>query len=1098
MHNDTPEHIPRVVSIRAGEGPADYLQETNARRPTPPTVTPSARDVTVQPLPTVQVLQQPQTVDRQPRAVPRVAASVQLDPPSHASAVQLTSPRPWLQSAQWSTEPQPMSPVPQPMSAALHPMSPAPQPMSVALHPISPAPQPMSAALHPMSPAPQPMSSALHPMSPAPQPMSSALHPMSPAPQPMLSALHPMSPALHPMSPALHPMSPSPRPPVVPSPMVFSVPLSPPSAVVETHRQTMPARSHHAPPMQESPNPTQMSQEMPWPNVMTNSRPPVPSHSVPLPAATNGQRVSPAIVETHRQTMPARSHHAPPTQESPNPIQVLQDMPWPNAATNSRPLAPTVPSHSVPLPAATNGQRVSPSAVVETHRQTMPARSHHAPPMQESPNPIQVPQEMPWPNAATNSRPLAPTVPSHSVPLPVSTNGQRVSPSAVVETHRQTMPARSHHAPPMQESPKPTQVPQDMPWPNTATNSRPLAPTAPSHSVPLPATTNGRRVSPQGATFAVPDVVSTKPSRQRSTPGGYGDSPPVHGTPPPSRPIAPDLAAAFPIREDNVEAYHRYLTQEERAQETRASRNIPDQWDRHGHIQESAMRIVVSNVPSSERTPRSTKTSPNLHPRPVNQVTPPKSPLPPILPSSYQPQASTHLDLPQAHNTSQPGVYNVLPQNLNSSAYPATSIYPSSSLRPHVEASPVINDPSVANAPSNNPSPKVKPGNPSPRSRSQVVAPSQPGPTHPVAVHVTNRTPSHETGSTTLLGQTPSSQGSMLLVPMSPMPQQQVIVPRSGNYNGQQSVHPPAPVPDNLGDRNTQATTQTLSTPATRQTVARHQHSASAPTIPVSAVSQPPPVRSQTQPAPKVLAPVSPMPVRSYSTAQTLGDPYATRYPVSGYPSTPVPNARQLRATIPSPSEESELNTPSSLAISTKLPIVSDEPLAPVMSSQSYQEPKKKSGFFQGLFRSRSSAQKRHPHESKMVDTSSRAQLPPVRLAPSNTPVPLQYESDSKVGVAPSKLRKARASAAMHPPASTSVPQPPMSQPQPPPTPMAPPPTPLARFEERLSTAPNAFASFRIVTPKRHRTMSGLSAEAVDGTNAGVRLSVPFLDGTNS
>lgn len=497
------------------------------------------------------------------------------------------------------------------------------------------------------------------------------------------------------------------------------------------------------------------------------------------------------------------------------------------------------------------------------------------------------------------------------------------------------------------------------------------------------------------------------------------------------------------------------------------------------------MRIVVSNVPSSERTPRSTKTSPNLHPRPVNQVTPPKSPLPPILPSSYQPQASTHLDLPQAHNTSQPGVYNVLPQNLNSSAYPATSIYPSSSLRPHVEASPVINDPSVANAPSNNPSPKVKPGNPSPRSRSQVVAPSQPGPTHPVAVHVTNRTPSHETGSTTLLGQTPSSQGSMLLVPMSPMPQQQVIVPRSGNYNGQQSVHPPAPVPDNLGDRNTQATTQTLSTPATRQTVARHQHSASAPTIPVSAVSQPPPVRSQTQPAPKVLAPVSPMPVRSYSTAQTLGDPYATRYPVSGYPSTPVPNARQLRATIPSPSEESELNTPSSLAISTKLPIVSDEPLAPVMSSQSYQEPKKKSGFFQGLFRSRSSAQKRHPHESKMVDTSSRAQLPPVRLAPSNTPVPLQYESDSKVGVAPSKLRKARASAAMHPPASTSVPQPPMSQPQPPPTPMAPPPTPLARFEERLSTAPNAFASFRIVTPKRHRTMSGLSAEAVDGTNAG-------------
>ena len=888
MRNDTSEYIPRVVSIRAGEGPADYLQETSARRPTLPSVTPAARDVTNQPLPTVQVLQQPQTVDRQPRAVPRVAASVQLDPPSHA---QLTSPRPWLQSAQWSTEPQLMSPAPQPM--------PALQPMPPALHPMSPAPQPMSSALHPMSPAPHPVSSALHPMSPAPHPVSSALHPMSPTPHPMSSALHPMSPVPQLMSPAPHPMSPSPRPPVVPSPMVFSVPLSPPAAIAETHRQAMPARPHHAPPTQEIPNLTQVPQEMPWPSVTTNSRPPVP----------------------------------------------------------------TVPSHSVPLPAATNGHRVS----------------------------------------------------------------------------------------------------------------------------------------LQGATSAVPDVPGTKTPRQRSTPGSSGDSPPVHYIPPPSRPIAPDLAASFPIREDNVEAYNRYSTQEERAQETRASRNIPDQWDRHGHNQESVARVVVSTVPSSERTPRSTKASPNLHPRPVNQGTPPKSPLPPILPPTYQPQASTHLDLPQAHDTSQPGVYNVLPQNLNSSAYPATSIYPSSSLRTHVEASPVINDPSVANAPSNNPSPKVKPGNPSPRSRSQVVAPSQPGPTHPVAVHITNKTPSHETGSTTLLGQTPSSQGSMLLVPMSPMSQHQVIVPRAGNHSGQQSVHPPAPVPDNLGDRNTLITAQTLSTPAARQSIIRHHHSSSAPTIPVSTLSQPPPVRSQTQPAPKVPAPVSPMPVRSYSTAQTLGDPYATRYPVSGYPSTPAPNARQLRAAIPSPSEESELNTPSSLAISTKLPIVSDEPLAPVISSQSYQEPKKRSGFFQGLFRSRSSAQKRHPHESKMVDTSSRAQLPPVKLAPSKNPVPLQYESDSKVGIAPSKLKKARIPAALHPPPSTSVPQPPMSQPQPPPTPMAPPPTPLTRFEERLSTVPNAFASFRIVSSKRHRTMSGASAEAVDGTNAGVRLSVvPLLDDADS
>ncbi len=848
MRNDTSEYIPRVFSIRAGEGPADYLQETSARRAILPAVTPAARDATVQPLPTVQVLQQPQTFDRQPRAVPRVAASAQLEPPSHALAAQPASSQPWLQSAQWSTEPQLMSPPPQLMSPVPQLMPPVPQLMS-----------------------------------PVPQLMSPVPKPMSPVPQLM--------------SPALHPMSPTPRPAMVPSPMIFPASLAPPAAVVETHRQAMSARSHHGPPTQEGPKHTQAPQEIHWPNTMANSRPP----------------------------------------------------------------APTVPSHSVPSPAATNGQRVS----------------------------------------------------------------------------------------------------------------------------------------PQGATSAVPDVVDTKPPRHRSTPGGYGDTPLARVAPPSSRLIAPDLAAAFPIREDNVEAYHRYSPQDERAQETRISRNIPDQWDRYGHTQESAARLVVSTVPSSERTPRSTKASPNLHPRPVNQGTPPKSPLPPVLAPTYQPRSSTNLDLPQAHDTSQPGVHNVLTQNLNSSAYPATSIYPSSSPRTHVEASPAVNNHPVANPSPNNPSPKVKPGNPSPRSRSQVVAPPQ-GPTHPVAVHITNRTPSHETGSTTLLGQTPSSQGSMLLpAPMSPTPQPQVMVPRAGNHSGRQSVHTPAPVPDILGDRNTHATAHTPATPATRQTIARHYHSASAPTVPVSSLSQPPPVRSQTQPTPRVPAPVSPMPVRSYSTAQAVGDPYATRQ-VSGYPSTPAPNFRQLRNVIPSPSQESELNTPSSLAVSTKLPIVSDEPIAPVMSTQSYQEPKKKSGFFQGLFRSRSSALKRHPHESKMVDAGFRAQLPPVKPAPSKTPAPLQYESDSKVVMAPSKLKKAKTPAATHPPVSTSVSQPPLSQPHPPPTPMAPPPTPFARFEERMSSVPNAFASFRIGSSKRHRTMSGASAEAVDGTNAGVCPLVPFLDGANS
>ena len=43
LRNDTPEYIPRVVSIRAGEAPADYLQDSSAVRPTPPTVTPARR-----------------------------------------------------------------------------------------------------------------------------------------------------------------------------------------------------------------------------------------------------------------------------------------------------------------------------------------------------------------------------------------------------------------------------------------------------------------------------------------------------------------------------------------------------------------------------------------------------------------------------------------------------------------------------------------------------------------------------------------------------------------------------------------------------------------------------------------------------------------------------------------------------------------------------------------------------------------------------------------------------------------------------------------------------------------------------------------------
>jgi hypothetical protein len=178
------------------------------------------------------------------------------------------------------------------------------------------------------------------------------------------------------------------------------------------------------------------------------------------------------------------------------------------------------------------------------------------------------------------------------------------------------------------------------------------------------------------------------------------------------------------------------------------------------------------------------------------------------------------------------------------------------------------------------------------------------------------------------------------------------------------------------------------------------------------------------------------------------------------------------------------LNTPSSLAVSTKLPIVSDEPLAPVMSTQSYQEPKKKAGFFQGLglFRSRSSAQKRHPHESNVLDShAQKTTTTTTKVAPSKPPMPLHYDSDSKVVTTPLKLKKSKVA---HTPASAPTPKPPQ------PTPIrvpVPAPSFAAAADEKFSSAPNAFAPFRVLS-KRYRTMSGASAEAVDGTNAGVCL----------
>ena len=73
--NDIPEAIPKVVSIKAGEGPADTMQEFGVRRAMTPAPTPVATDaVPRQPQSTPQVLQQPQVYDKQTRDVPRTVA----------------------------------------------------------------------------------------------------------------------------------------------------------------------------------------------------------------------------------------------------------------------------------------------------------------------------------------------------------------------------------------------------------------------------------------------------------------------------------------------------------------------------------------------------------------------------------------------------------------------------------------------------------------------------------------------------------------------------------------------------------------------------------------------------------------------------------------------------------------------------------------------------------------------------------------------------------------------------------------------------------------------------------------------------------------
>jgi hypothetical protein len=960
------------MSLRAGQGPGDYLQEYGVRRAAPPAVTPVATDtVARQPPSTVQVPQQPQVYDKQSRDAPRTVTGAQIDPPSHPSVTRVSSPQPWVQPAQWSTEPRPFSPPP--------------------------------------------------------------------------------------------------RPPVVPSPVVFHTPLASPPTLVDTQQYLTPPRlGSHGPSSSHKESHTH-TRDISYHSPTVNGRspaPPVHSHTVSLPTAGSGQRASPQGASTMIHGV-ASSKHA---RHSSVPVAYADTQP--PYVTSPRPIAPGLAA-AFPI-REDNADTYHQLSQGERPQDLQPSRDAYRQLSQGQRPQDPQPSRDVYHQLSQGERPQD-LQPSRDAYRQLSQGERPQDPQPSRDAHHQLsqgerlqdpQPSRGAHRQLSQGERPPDPQPSRDAHRQLSQGERPPDP-QPSRDVYHQLSQGERLQDPQ-------------PSRGAYRQLSQGERP---QDPQPSRDAYHQLSQGERPQDPQLSrGAHRQLSQGERPQDPQPSRDAFDNWDRHRHNPDNAARMVVSTAPSSERTPRSTKASPNLHPRLVNQGTPPKPPLQPFDVPTFHPQSSTNPNVSQLHDSSRPGVYNRPIQNSNSSPYPATPIYPSSSSRTQVEANSAINNLPVASASPNNPSPKMKSGNPSPRSRSQVVASSQ-GPTPPVAVQLTTRTPSHETGSTTLLGQTPSSQGSVSMQPpMSPSVHPPSILPRVTTHVGQ-IIPAPAPVSDTLGDRNANAMNHTP-VPTTRQTSARHYHSNSAPVVSVPSLAQsPPPVQSQIQP-PARPAPFSPTPIRSYPAMQAIGDFQVARTPVPGY-STSVSNPRQRRDEIPSPSQESELNTPSSLAISTKLPIVSDEPLAPVISTQSYQEPKKKSGFFQGLgiFRSKSSAQKRHPHESKVLDShAQKTTTTPTKPASSKPPTPLYYDSDSKVASAPSKLRKSKA---VHTPVSRPAQSTPMRVP-------VPAPSFAGAAEEKFSSAPNAFASFRIVS-KRYRTMSGASAEAVDGTNAGVCLAFSFF-----
>ncbi|TFY81766.1 hypothetical protein EWM64_g2247 [Hericium alpestre] len=596
------------------------------------------------------------------------------------------------------------------------------------------------------------------------------------------------------------------------------------------------------------------------------------------------------------------------------------------------------------------------------------------------------------------------------------------------------------------------------------------SPYIPASSAPPPGQSYGNYGHPTATSHTtVPASVSYPTSghshREHATPPeltGYGHAPSAGSAVPhaiamtPSNGSArrphPDLAASFPINEDaprTTPQYHSSTLDQTQHQPSRqtsrdAAKDRNSRQDPNAYLNPGSYATAAYDP----RSPKSTKTpSPGHHARYMSQNTPPKET---SVPTQYFPASSPQLpssstDYAHAHDPSRYNAPRPSSRNATPSAYLATSGYPS-----HLDAAPTAPTNYVANlnVPSNGQS---RSDNPSPRSHNAppVTAP-------PAAARVTSRTPSYDTGSTTLLGQTPSSQAPTLA---SPTAQGQNMLYPSATYVSQQGY------PANQASARAAPGTSSYTASASRQ--ARHQHSASVPSpaLPSQGAAMSPqmPTRSQTQPvAPRV--PVAPQPVRAYTQPQGGPDTYANsqmrRVEVAGHSSTPVPSRSQQRKVMPSPSPEPDLRTPSSLARSnSKLPF-SPEPDPPPAYSQSLTEPKKKPGFFGGFFRSKSVSGKQRPGDpapqaapAETAAQPSSTKAPPTKVAFASAPAP--HAADA--------MRKGAATPASQKTITGAAP---------------------AVVSEKKSSAANPFSAFRLLS-KRNRTISAASVEAADGTHGG-------------